>query len=280
MRRTIQPQKVEDSKAHGCRSFWVRSCNSKDKLCPHFKECRQYLKLHVRIPYVIIEKVMPLVTGNAWKVLCYVARKATFDPQSRNFGRTFLTYKQITNATGVKHPGPCFKKLKSLRLIDLKQTRKPSRGSYTTANTITVAWFCSQRDLKEAQPDVETANASSTPMSFGNYLKRHPAAKGTVEAIEYFLDAYKEHRGEKHPNLRVEQWREHADTFCMVSDREVGGEIETQDFETMKLIIDEYFNTPYTSAKMKVDYKIHHFNNSNNKKILRMNAYRRIDNDG
>jgi hypothetical protein len=135
-----------------------RTIRSLDKLWPQFKEWSdQYLdKVHVydtkdpekltwslRMPYLIMDTYMSKTSSSAWKVFCYIARRATFDPENKNFGLCYLQYGEIERMTGVKTVSKYVRELEKLGLIRLVQIRKTDRSSkgVVTVNKFTVKWF-------------------------------------------------------------------------------------------------------------------------------------------
>lgn len=67
--------------------------------------------------------------------------------------------------------------------------------------------------------------------------------------ISYYFKAYREHKGEPHPDLKVEQWQRvvaDLEAFC--------DEYGVSDFQDFQTIIDYHFQ-----RKLKTDYNINHF---------------------
>jgi hypothetical protein len=235
--------------------------------CASLAECAPYLSGHAAIPHVIIDRFLPLLTANEWKILTYVARRASFKP-GRDFGRIFLTYKQITEATGVKQPGRCLKRLEALHLIDLRQAVVRQHGKFATLNTVTVRWFNALLEIKAAvirqRDDAQTS--TKIAVSFDEYRKAVNVDAETAECIERFLEAHEYYRKEKHPLLRPDQWRRIVETFRIV---EVDGDVIEVDADTIQNMIDRYFDYPSKGAK---DFRIFHFNEPGIKEVLWINV--------
>lgn len=99
------------------------------------------LKWSLRMPYFVLDSFMNKMSASAWKVLCYIARRATFDPKSNHFGRCWLSYEEITQWTGVKQPERCIKELQDLKLLNVEHIRRRQNGQVRTTNEFTVIWF-------------------------------------------------------------------------------------------------------------------------------------------
>jgi hypothetical protein len=138
-----EPEKEKPLPAcKAARGFLRGNCMKCRRLSgERLEECRQYVQRFVKIPHVIQDTYMSDMTGDEWKILTYVARCANFDPRSRNFGKAFLKYADITTATGVKRPDRALRRLEELGLIKKVHIRQKSSEGITTLNTIIVRWI-------------------------------------------------------------------------------------------------------------------------------------------
>jgi len=96
---------------------------------------------HTRFPWWVSDNQMSKMTGNQWKIFCYIVRRCTFDPNHQNFGTCWLGYEQIIERTGVKVPGPAIKALAELGLIELIQDINKYGSIMTTTNHFSVNFF-------------------------------------------------------------------------------------------------------------------------------------------
>ena len=96
---------------------------------------------HTRTPWWVSDNQMSKMTGNQWKVFCYIIRRCTFDPSYQNFGTCWLGYEQIIERTGVKVPGPAIKALEELGLIEIVHDLNIYGSIMTTTNHFTVKFF-------------------------------------------------------------------------------------------------------------------------------------------
>ncbi len=105
---------------------------------------------------------------------------------------------------------------------------------------------------------------NSCPLSFKDYLKTSLAidvisnhdVKDVVEAIKYFLHAYKEHRGEEHPKLKPEQWYEYIMAMSSFYDPDLGSDRGESSLDELKIMIEKYFQKQYQDG---CDYRLAHF---------------------
>jgi|GEM_PF-1897204 len=106
---------------------------------------------------------------------------------------------------------------------------------------------------------VNSDELHSIPLSFKEYKNNFPLEADTIEVIEYFLGQYKQCRGEEHPNLKPQQWERVVATLFYCYDDSISGQSSDFDVETLQLMIDRYFDTPFQEG---CNYSIIHFNNS------------------
>lgn len=108
------------------------------------------LKWSLRIPYYIMDKYMKDMSASAWKVFCYIARRATFNPEDPKFGCCWLGYELIQEWTGVKTIERYVKELMDMNLIEVEHIKKrnPATGKVVTVNKFTVNWFGEFEELK------------------------------------------------------------------------------------------------------------------------------------
>lgn len=105
---------------------------------------------------------------------------------------------------------------------------------------------------------------NSWPLSFKDYLKTSLAidvisnhdVKDVVEAIKYFLHAYKEYRGEEHPKLKPEQWYEYTLAMSSFYDPDIGSDRGESSLDELKIMIEKYFQKQYQDG---CDYRLAHF---------------------
>lgn len=85
-----------------------------------------------------------------------------------------------------------------------------------------------------------------------------------LEVVRYFLQEYKRHRREDHPNLKLSQWQQIFSTILSCDD--------TSDLTVAhhKLMIDRYFNTFFENC----DYRIMHYNTDGIKRNRLYEAYK------
>jgi hypothetical protein len=253
----------EDGKPLGCRGFIRGICNNSCRRLKgdRLKECHDYLKRYARIPHAIIDIFMPQTTGDEWKILEYVLRHADFNPSSHNYGKAFLKYADITSTTNIKQPRKPLARLEKLGLIHKIHKRYRSKEGVKTGNTIIVRWMKPLKKLSDEKPELPKAkpapggkSSANRPITFERFIEQHNVDRETTSAIEYYLNTFQKRRGEKHPNLRIEQWAKHTETFRQVS---VNGQEETFDAGSLEVMINKYFDTEYQAG---CDYRIHHFN--------------------
>ena len=108
------------------------------------------LRWNLRIPHYILDSYLREMSGNAWKVLCYIARRTTFDPSHPHFGRCWLGYDEIKDWTGVKQPERQIKELEGLGLVKVVHVRRAGNGQIRTTNELTITWF---QDFKKMGVD-------------------------------------------------------------------------------------------------------------------------------
>jgi hypothetical protein len=117
--------------------------------CPKLAVCRDQMRYFLRMPHFVLDLVMPKVNGNAWLVFCYLSRRATFNPTNRNYGQCWVSYSEITQATGVKCPARSIRELKKLKLIlHAQNQRRADDGSCKTTNHFVIHWFSLVADLE------------------------------------------------------------------------------------------------------------------------------------
>jgi hypothetical protein len=106
---------------------------------------------------------------------------------------------------------------------------------------------------------VNSNELHSIPLSFKEYKETTPLNADTIEVIEYFLEQYKRCQGEKHPNLKPQQWERVVATLFFCHDDALDGKSFDLDVETLQIMIDRYFETAFQEG---CNYSIIHFNNS------------------
>jgi len=76
----------------------------------------------------------------------------------------------------------------------------------------------------------------------------------TQENVEYYLESYEQHMGEKHPKLKLDQWDK---VFINITSAEGGKYAEYNELleDRFQLVVDQHFQTDYDDC----DYNILHF---------------------
>jgi hypothetical protein len=95
-------------------------------------------------------------------------------------------------------------------------------------------------------------------LSFEEYcMKYNFDDSEKMEAIKYFLTAYRTHRGSEHPRLKADQWHRVIDTIFTCDDPFNDDGVIFQ--EDIKRMTETYFNTKFRDD---CNYSILHFNSS------------------
>lgn len=129
----------------GCRGPMLESCPE----CDNYKVCsKDILRHYTMIPLFVTEHYMRRLSPSAWKVLSYLACKATWEPSRVNYGRCRPTYGEISVATGVKasNMAKYVKELQSMGLIEHKSWPNLPEGGQV--HQYVVLWFKRLHDFK------------------------------------------------------------------------------------------------------------------------------------
>ena len=121
--------------------------------CEELKNCLDtQLKWYCRIPFFIIDNCLDKLSGSAVKVFLCLSRRANFEEGSNTFGRCWLTYTQISEATGVaaSNMRRYMGELEGLNLRDHKLTVLYNKESKSpkTVHQFTVKWYGQLNELK------------------------------------------------------------------------------------------------------------------------------------
>jgi len=142
----IEPPEVKKGRQCHRRNPLNYDC----KNCPKLPDCRPYLKWHSMTPHFIIEDLLKTLSGDAFKIFALLNKTVDYRPQSNHFGRCWLTYDQIREATGMKpksHVERYVKELVAHNLIELRQTLKLGPDKNSTINQFTVTWYKKMSEL-------------------------------------------------------------------------------------------------------------------------------------
>lgn len=118
------------------------------KDCACLEGCRdKWLNWGVRIPLFITRAAMRDLTPPEFMILVCIASHANWNPNDAHFGMCWLTYKEISQETGIQQPGRQIKELEKKGFIQLEQIRRTKAGEFTTTNCFTVNWFKQLQNL-------------------------------------------------------------------------------------------------------------------------------------
>jgi hypothetical protein len=126
-----------------------RQCHQRNPLkydcknCRKLPDCRAYLGWFATIPHFILDDYLMKLSGSAVKIFLLLSKTVSYHPGSNYFGRCWLTYDQIKEATGVatSHMGEYMKELTGHGLIEHVQTRQNTDGKWKIINQFTVTWY-------------------------------------------------------------------------------------------------------------------------------------------
>jgi len=134
-------------RVHTCGGPLTGGCSS----CKLLDHCRAtQLKWAVRIPHALVDNALGELSGSAIKVFLYLSRRANFNPRSNHFGRTWLSYAEIRERTGVRDVASAVQCLRNNGLIELTQTKHSRGGQVRTVNQFQVLYL---RQMKRLTAD-------------------------------------------------------------------------------------------------------------------------------
>jgi hypothetical protein len=109
----------------------------------------------------------------------------------------------------------------------------------------------SKKDIREF------CNKQQNPvLSFKDYCKIFPSDDTeAVEAIDYFLQAFKRYRGDEHPRLSTEQW--HGVITTILSCGDDFGDGHDLDLDAIEAMTERYFEIKFQEG---CNYSVLHFN--------------------
>jgi hypothetical protein len=138
----------------GTPGFWKKTChhnplNHDCSECADLKHCQKYQTYYSQIPHHIVDDLLWRLSGSEWKVFTFLNRRANWKP-GNNYGRCYLTYEQIHDATrvSVKHMREYMRELKKHGLITFSWKRTKTPNSFTTIHHIFVTWRKRRDDLQ------------------------------------------------------------------------------------------------------------------------------------
>jgi len=103
------------------------------------------------------------------------------------------------------------------------------------------------------------------PLPFNEYKSRHKINEYAEEVIEYYLRRYKEVFGKEHVSLKPSTWEQVALSILHVDEEH--GRLDDIDPESLKDMIDHYFDKAAEGKYKAENFCITHFNNSGIKKV-------------
>ena len=101
-----------------------------------------------------------------------------------------------------------------------------------------------------------TGRFATLPISFNGYKLLKEVPENTSVAVQYFLNAYKQHRGEAHPNLKEHQWDHVKGNMLLITD-EQGRDLGELDQAEIEIMINKYFRIEFQEG---CNYSLLHFN--------------------
>lgn len=133
-----------------CDGFSQNKCPT----CNELRNCQEgYLKWYLRIPFFIIDNYLHKLSGSSLKIYIYLNRRANFEEGSNHYGRCWLNYGQISEATGVssKTMRKYMKELEDLNLISHRFSTVYDHKAKTpkTIHQFTVKWYSQIAELKK-----------------------------------------------------------------------------------------------------------------------------------
>jgi hypothetical protein len=101
------------------------------------------LKRTVNIPQAIIDAYLSVMSATAWKLLCGICRKATFDPKNPLFGTCRATHEQLAELTGIAKSSirTYERELVALGLLDIKVIQTREKGTFRTVHHYSISFF-------------------------------------------------------------------------------------------------------------------------------------------
>ena len=140
-----------------CRGPLVKDCVE----CDGLEEClRGFLKWYSRLPHFLVDNYLPLLSSSAFKVFVYLNRRANFEEGHQHFGRCWLTFKELSEATGVSDSNMAkyLKELQRHSLVEYSWSRVGSPEGVKTIHAYTITWLNALRKLRKV---VEAKKAST-----------------------------------------------------------------------------------------------------------------------
>lgn len=124
---------------------WIFTCHKNPikndcTKCVDFEGCTDYQHAYSRIPHYVIDFFLWRISASSAKIFLYLNRRAYFD-KKRNYGKCFLTYTEIADATGVKASNMLkyMKELQQHGLIKFTwQRRNTQSEGYSTIHEFTI----------------------------------------------------------------------------------------------------------------------------------------------
>lgn len=121
------------------------------KNCLNLVDCKPYLAWFSAIPHFVLDGHLMQISPSAVKVFLFLNRRAGFS-RDKNFGKCWMTNKQLEEATGVKASNmrKYFKELQDHNLIAFKWTRISDGHEVKTIHefTITHSHILRELDIK------------------------------------------------------------------------------------------------------------------------------------
>lgn len=119
----------------------------------------------------------------------------------------------------------------------------------------TISYPQSNEPIKENDKGIALKKARTIPVSLSSFLNRHAHLydKEAIQAIQYFLLAYRKRKGRLHPPMNPNVW-----TYALSSVFKVFDDYHEDELELpgMKAMIDQYFKTDFGPD---CDYHLPHF---------------------
>jgi DNA-binding MarR family transcriptional regulator len=150
MEATMEKEERKESEYEQCKGPLNEDCEK----CKELSECLKYLNWDTRIPQWVLDGYLAVLSGTAFKVFMYLARKANYHPHSPHFGRCWPSRSQIAEATGVSKTNLSRQLIELedhdlIRRSEAQHFYKREDGSFGSTVTITVTFFGRMKALKE-----------------------------------------------------------------------------------------------------------------------------------
>jgi hypothetical protein len=137
------------------------------------------------------------------------------------------------------------------------ETENIGNGNLKTSDSLTELTSEPSSEPTKRYKGVNSEEVHTRAISFKEYCERfHLEDTEEVEAIQYFLQAYRYHRGVEHTILKPDQWQRVVDTIFSCNN--AIGDSKDLTLDDITIMTDKYFETKFQEG---CNYAILHFNN-------------------